>query len=88
MICPREIAAGVIHVVSSNFGATDDEIILSVSRMLGFKATSLQLRKTIGAVVDRLLENLDLRREEKMLVATAGKKERAGTTDAFEVPIA
>ena len=68
---PREIAAGVAHVVASNFGATDEEIILTVSRMLGFKATSAPLRKTIDAVVGTLLEAGQLRREDKMIVANS-----------------
>jgi very-short-patch-repair endonuclease len=73
MIPPHEIAAGVVHVVSSNFGATDDEIILTVSRMLGFKATSIQLRRSISTTIDGLLENLALRREDKMIIAAVGK---------------
>jgi hypothetical protein len=69
MIAPREIAAGVIHVVSSNLGATDDEIVVAVSRMLGFKATSAPLRKTIDSVIRDLLDNGNLRREDPMIVA-------------------
>ena len=72
MIPPGEIAAGVIHVVSANFGATDDEIILTVARMLGFKATSVQLRKAISGTVTTLLERSELRREDKMIVANRG----------------
>ena len=72
MIPPSEIAAGVLHVVSSNFGATDDEIVLTVSRMLGFRATSTQLRKGISTTIDSLLENFSLKREEKMITAMVG----------------
>lgn len=70
MIPPTEIAAGVVHVVASNFGATDEEITLTVSRMLGFKATSTPFRKIIGAVVDSLLASGKLNREDKMIVAS------------------
>jgi very-short-patch-repair endonuclease len=69
MLPPREIAGGVVHVVSSNFGATDEEVILTVSRMLGFKATSAPLRKIIGGIVDDLLDSGKLRRDEKMIVS-------------------
>jgi len=70
MIPPTEIAAGVVHVVASNFGATDDEITLTVSRMLGFKATSTPFRKIIGVVIDSLLVSGKLNREDKMIVAS------------------
>ena len=72
MIPPIEIAAGVVYVVASNFGATDEEITLTVSRLLGFKATSAPLRRIIGVVVDRLLESGKLNRKDKMIVAPAG----------------
>lgn len=39
---------GVIHVLTSNFGSTGDEIILDASRMLGLKAASLQIRQASG----------------------------------------
>ena len=72
MIPPIEIAAGVVYVVVSNFGATDEEITLTVSRMLGFKATSAPFRKIIGVVVDDLLTSGKLNRENNMIVAAAG----------------
>ena len=71
MISPHEIAAGVVGVVTANFGATDDEVALTVARMLGFKATSAPLRKQIGSVVDNLVSTGKLRREDKMIVSHA-----------------
>lgn len=68
MIPPAEICSGIVQVVSSNLGATEEEIVLTVSRMLGFKATSSQLRKVIGLQVDGLLNTARLRREENMIV--------------------
>lgn len=70
MISPEEIAVGVTQVVSSNFGGTVDEVVIAVSRMLGFKATSAPLRKNIEVVVEDLLRDGKLRREDKMLVAS------------------
>lgn len=83
MIPPREIEAGVTHIVTSNFGATEDEIILAVSRMLGFKATSTQLRKLIAGTVESLLQSFALRREEKMIVAAVGRPEDSPSNATF-----
>ena len=67
MIPPREIAVGVVQVVTANLGATNEEIALSVSRLLGFKATSAQLRGIISQVVDGLVADGRLTREGAML---------------------
>lgn len=83
MIPPPEIAAGVVHVVSSNFGATDEEIVLTVSRMLGFKATSTPFRKIIGAVVVNLLESGKLSREDKMIVASMTQNTKVSSSAAL-----
>ena len=78
MIPASEIAVGVVHVVTTNFGATDDEVALSISRLLGFKATSAQLRTVITQVVDNLLSEGRLVRDGAMLaVATTAAPEMA-----------
>jgi len=41
----------VLDVVRANFGATDEQICQAVSRAVGFKATSSQLRDLIAAAV-------------------------------------
>ncbi|SCY65226.1 DUF3320 domain-containing protein [Microvirga guangxiensis] len=71
MIPPGEIAIGVVQVVTTNLGATDDEVALSVSRLLGFKATSAQLRGVISQVVDGLLAEGRLIRDGAMLTVGA-----------------
>lgn len=68
MLPPKEIAAGIIQVIKNNFGATDDEIVISISRMLGFKSTSSVLRKTILEVLESLIEDELLSREETLVV--------------------
>jgi len=67
MIAPSELAVGVVQVVTTNLGATDDEVAQHVSRLLGFKATSAQLRGVISQVVDALLAEGRLVREGTML---------------------
>jgi hypothetical protein len=68
MIALEEIAEGVIEVVTSNLGATDEELAMRVSRMLGFKATSSQLRNAIAAAVSKLLTEDVLMRSDGLLI--------------------
>lgn len=67
MIAPQEIAVGITAVVTRNLGASDDEIVSSISRMLGFRATSSVLRKAISDVIENLLEEGVLKREDTMI---------------------
>ena len=69
LIPPSEISAGIAHIVSTNFGATAEEIVTAISRQLGFKATSAPLRRVIESVVDGLLLSGSLMREQQMIVA-------------------
>lgn len=79
MISPREIGAGVLHVVTSNFGATDEEIVMAVSRMFGFKVTTSQVRSGILFIIENLLMQGQLQRKEGLIVALA-TGEPAGAT--------
>ena len=68
MIYQHEITSGIISVVSGNLGATEDEIVTSVSRMLGFKATSSTLRRTITDAIQSCLEQGKLQLSDTLLV--------------------
>lgn len=68
LIPPAEVAAGVERIVSENFGATVEEIVVAVSRRLGFKVTSAPLRKVVESVIDSLLQGGKLTREHNMIV--------------------
>ena len=68
MIPPSEIAVGLEQIVAGHLGATEDELILAVSRLIGFKATSAQLRTAIASVVAQLLKEGRLERQGTMLV--------------------
>ncbi|GLS36331.1 hypothetical protein GCM10010869_19200 [Mesorhizobium tianshanense] len=68
MIAQEEIAEGAIEVVTSNLGATEEEIAMRVARMLGFKATSAQLRSVISAAVSDLVVKGMLRSQNGLLV--------------------
>ncbi|TCV08992.1 AAA domain-containing protein [Samsonia erythrinae] len=68
MLPPQEIAVGIIDVVKNNFGATEEEIVMSISRCLGFKATSGALRKVITDVIEQLLFKGILLKEDTLIV--------------------
>ncbi len=67
-ISSMEIAIGINEVVNTNFGATEDEVILAVSRMLGFKATSSVLKKTIAEVIAQQVEEGVFKFDEMLIV--------------------
>ncbi|MDX0567205.1 DUF3320 domain-containing protein [Sinorhizobium medicae] len=47
MIPPMEIDEGLVEVLETSFGATEDEAVSAIARGLGFKSTSSQLRELI-----------------------------------------
>lgn len=67
MISSEEIACGTTEIVKANLGATEEEIVTGVSRMLGFKSTSSSLKKTISEVVAQQLAHGQLRRNGDLI---------------------
>jgi len=55
MLPPREIELAIHDVIEKNFGASTDEIVLAVSRLFGFKATSSQIRELIRKRIDSMI---------------------------------
>jgi very-short-patch-repair endonuclease len=47
MLPPTEVDAGILTVIQTSMGGTTEQVIQAVSRMLGFKSTSSQLRDVI-----------------------------------------
>lgn len=68
MIAPQEIACGTIEIVKNNLGATQDEIITSLSRMLGFKATSSVLKRVISEVIEQQIHSGHLKMNDGLIV--------------------
>lgn len=68
MIAPAEIAAGIVQVVGDHLGAADEEIVVAVAQLLGFKSTSAPLRKLLAAGIDDLLANGTLTRRNALIV--------------------
>jgi very-short-patch-repair endonuclease len=64
---PAEIGVALVDIVSRNFGATEDQAIQAVSRALGFKATSTQLRDIIADVLQDQLNSEKLVRRGTLI---------------------
>jgi very-short-patch-repair endonuclease len=65
---PSEIDEAVRHVVRGSYGASQEEITQAVSRTLGFRATSGQLRSVLESRVGALLSDGGLRRDGERIV--------------------
>ena len=65
---PAELEHAVLDLVRTHFGATDDQIALAVSRAIGFKATSGQLRTVIADVVNAAIGKGWIDRKNGVLV--------------------
>lgn len=68
LIAPKEIAAGALSIVRSSLGATEDEIVLAVSRTLGFKSTSSVLRRIITEVIEQQIKDKQLKQNDGLIV--------------------
>jgi very-short-patch-repair endonuclease len=69
MLPPAEMRVAIVEVVDANFGATSDQIVQSVSRMLGFKSTSQQLRELLLDLIRDMIEEGALARQGEILVS-------------------
>lgn len=68
LIAPKEIAAGAIQIVRASLGATEDEIITAVSRMLGFKSTSSVLKRVISEVIEQQIKDKYLKQHDGLIM--------------------
>jgi hypothetical protein len=50
---PQEVRAAIEKVIAAHHGASAADIVRTVSRLLGFQATSTALRKIIGKQIER-----------------------------------
>ncbi len=65
---PAEIEVAIVDVVRANFGASDEQVCSVVSRGLGFKSTSSQLRDAIAEVREAALAKGWLARRDGLLI--------------------
>lgn len=71
MLPLAEISAGAISLAEANFGATVDQLVLEISRALGFKATSEILRGRIVEGINAALADGRLEEQQGLLRAIA-----------------
>jgi very-short-patch-repair endonuclease len=76
MLPPAEMKAGVLRVVRANLGGSQDQVIGSVLRLLGFRSSSAQLRHVVQLAINDLIEEGFLERQGEYLVATEVEAER------------
>lgn len=64
---PAEIQSALLSIISCNFGATEDQAVMAVSRAFGFKATSSQLREAIIEILEELITKEVLSRKDGLI---------------------
>lgn len=77
MLPPQEIKEGVLQVVRMNLGGSQDEVSQAVSRLLGFKATSAQLREVVQSAVTALISEGMLMQQGNYFVLVGVKSTEA-----------
>lgn len=75
MLPPQEISEGVLQVVRSSLGGGQDEIAQAVSHLLGFKATSAQLREAVQSAITALVADRTLTQQGSYLVLANAESE-------------
>ena len=55
MLPPQEIREGVLQIVRTNLGGSQDEVALAVLHLLGFRTTSAHLRETVQSAITVLI---------------------------------
>jgi very-short-patch-repair endonuclease len=67
MLPPAEIRVALLDIISRNFGATEDQVVLAASRAFGFKSTSGQLREIMLEEVQQMLSKEELARRDSLI---------------------
>lgn len=68
---PAELEIAILDVVRANYGATDEQVVMSAARAVGFKSTSGQLRELLAKVISAAIAGDRLARRNGMLVIGA-----------------
>jgi very-short-patch-repair endonuclease len=64
---PQEVKVAINRVVAENFGAEQDQLVQAVARLLGFGATSAQLREVVENALADLLDSGQLRLDGRLI---------------------
>jgi hypothetical protein len=77
MLPPQEIMGGVIDVVRANLGASQEQLVSTVLRLLGFKSTSVQLREVVQSAIRKLTASGMLAHQGELLMIDESRAESA-----------
>lgn len=66
---PSEVEGAVLQVVTENLGASRNEILTAVPRMLGLRGTSTQARDVVEKALDALVSGQRITERDSVLVA-------------------
>ncbi len=68
MLPPAEIKASVLEIVGANFGATEDQVVQAVSRAMGIRQTSAQVRSVIAKVLAQAIAEGSLVQQGDLII--------------------
>lgn len=68
LVPPQEVRAAVARVVAVSYGIGTDDLIAEVARLLGFSRVGTRIKRAIRSVVDAMIEDGALARENGHLV--------------------
>jgi very-short-patch-repair endonuclease len=88
MLPPTELRTAILQIVQTNLGATQEQAVQSVSRNLGFKATSTQLRGVIEDAIASAIASQDLLQQNDLLVVGPAADRAAISSPLTEVLLA
>ena len=64
---PQEIRKAILTLIEANFGASRNQVVVQGGRLLGFKATSFQLREVIEKEIDGLIAKSEISETDNLL---------------------
>jgi hypothetical protein len=67
MLAPDELVAGLVAFVGESLGATVEEIVHGLSRQIGFKSTSAQLRQVIEDAAAKAVKAKVVVRDQELI---------------------
>ena len=70
MFPPAEVKAGVLQIVRTNLGRSQDQVVAAIVRLLGFRASSAQLRDVVQSAINDLIEAGMLEQQGDCLIAS------------------
>jgi len=74
MLPPAEIEVATLQLIGRSFGATRDQVVQAVSRGIGIRNTSSQVRSVLEQAVDTMIARRQLKEVAGVLTTTDESK--------------